>query len=78
MVQLFFVNHGSRYIKAHTCRVQPTTVINSNIIETEVRATPAQLKKPEAKPNEKPTINNENESDGDDYSEGNQNILKDN
>ena len=33
--------------------------------------------KPEAKANEKPAINNENESDNDNYSEGNHNILKD-
>ena len=55
-----------------------TTTVNdfNNIIESEVTIPPAQLTKPEVKADEKPTINSENESDDDDYSEGNHNILK--
>ena len=57
--------------------MQPTTVNNSNkIIEPEVTTLSAQLMKSEAKANEKPTINNENESENDYYSKGNHNILK--
>ena len=78
MVQYFLIHHGFRYIKAHTCRVKPITVNHSNsIIEPEVTKPPAQLMKPETKPNEKPTINNEYESDDDSFFEGNHNILKD-
>ena len=58
--------------------MKPITVNHSNsIIEPEVTKPPAQLMKPETKPNEKPTINNEYESDDDSFFEGNHNILKD-
>ena len=60
--------------------MQPITV---NIIEPittppaiEVTTAPAQLMTPEAKANEKPTINNEHESDNHNYSEVNHSILK--
>ena len=73
-----FICHRSHYIKAHNSQVQPITVNDSNnIIVPEVTTPPAQLMKPETKANEKPTINNEYESDDDSYSEGNHSILKD-
>ena len=74
---VIFIRHGSRYTKANTCRVQRISLNDSkNIIEPEITAPPAQLMKPEAKENEKPTISNEYESDNDNYSEGSHSILK--
>ena len=73
-----FIRHRSCCIKTPICQVQPVTVnCSNNIIEPEVTAPLAQLIKWEVKANEKPTINNENESDDDNYSKGNHNILKD-
>ena len=45
-----FIRHGSRYIKAHTCRVQPTMIDDpNNITEPEAKTPPAPLMKPKAK-----------------------------